>query len=101
VRARLAARAGSRMTRGGVLVITARRFRTQERNRTDAIDRLVELIRSAAHPPKPRRKTRTPRAAKVKRVEEAADHLAPARLGDGDDWSVSAARRGLVGAADV
>jgi len=69
VRARLVARAGSRVTREGVLIITARRFRTQERNRADAVDRLVALIRAAATPPKPRRKTRTPRAAKLRRIE--------------------------------
>ena len=45
VRERLMARAGSRLTRAGVLVITARRFRTQDRNRLDAIERLVEMIR--------------------------------------------------------
>ena len=69
VRARLLERGGSRVTREGVIVITARRARTQERNRADAIERLVELIRSAAIPPRPRRKTRVPRAAKVKRVD--------------------------------
>jgi ribosome-associated protein len=69
VRERLLEKAGSRVTRDGVLVITARRFRTQERNRADAIARLVELIRSAAIPPKARRKTRTPRAAKARRAD--------------------------------
>ena len=69
VRARLLERAGSRVTRDGVLVMTGRRFRTQERNRDDVIERLVELIRSVATPPRPRRKTRVPRSAKVKRVE--------------------------------
>jgi ribosome-associated protein len=69
VRSRLLARAGSRLTRAGELIITARRFRTQERNRADAIARLVEMIRSAATPPKRRRKTRTPRAAKARRVD--------------------------------
>ncbi|HKW14275.1 MAG TPA: alternative ribosome rescue aminoacyl-tRNA hydrolase ArfB [Candidatus Krumholzibacteria bacterium] len=69
VRLRLMSRAGSRLTREGVLIITARRFRTQERNRADAIARLVELIRAAATPPKRRRKTRTPAAAKARRVD--------------------------------
>lgn len=69
VRARLLERAGSRVTRDGVLVMTGRRFRTQERNREDVIERLVELIRGAATPPRPRRRTRVPRSAKVKRVE--------------------------------
>ncbi|MFA7098329.1 MAG: alternative ribosome rescue aminoacyl-tRNA hydrolase ArfB, partial [Gammaproteobacteria bacterium] len=58
VRARLMALAGRRMTGEGVLVIDARRFRTQERNRQDALERLAELIRRAAQRPKPRRKTK-------------------------------------------
>ncbi len=70
VRARLIAGAGNKVTRDGVLLITARRFRTQERNRADAVDRLVEMIRSAATPPKRRRKTKPSKASKVKRVEE-------------------------------
>ena len=70
VRDRLRARAGSRLTRDGVLVITARRFRTQERNRADAIARLVELIRAAAVPPRARRRTKIPRAAKARRVDD-------------------------------
>jgi ribosome-associated protein len=63
------ARAGSKLTRDGVLVFTARRFRTQERNRTDAIERLVEMIRTAATPPRPRRKTRPTRASQERRVD--------------------------------
>ena len=70
VRARLIARAGSKVTRDGVIVFTARRFRTQERNRADAIERLVQMIRVAATPPRPRRKTRPTRASKQRRVEE-------------------------------
>ena len=58
VRARLMRLAGNRVTQDGIIVITARRFRSQERNRDDARDRLVALIRRAAEPPKPRRKTR-------------------------------------------
>ncbi len=69
VRARLIARAGKRITRDGILVLTARRFRTQERNRADAIERLVALIRSAASPPRPRRKTRPTRASKERRAD--------------------------------
>ena len=80
VRARLAARAGSRLTRDGVLVITARRFRTQERNREDAVARLVELIRAAAVPPKARRKTRVPRVAKARRVDAKRRRSATKRL---------------------
>jgi ribosome-associated protein len=80
VRSRLIARAGSRLTRDGELIITARRFRTQERNRADAIARLVEMIRSAATPPKRRRKTKTPRAAKARRVDAKRRRSATKRM---------------------
>jgi len=69
VRERLIRLAGRRITDDGVLLITAQRFRTQERNRQDALDRLVELIRRAAEPPKPRRKTRPTLAAKARRLD--------------------------------
>ena len=69
VKARLMRLAGSRMTGEGVLVIDAQRFRSQERNRADARERLVELIRAATHVPKPRRATRPTKAAKEKRHE--------------------------------
>ncbi len=69
VRERLIRLAGRRITEDGVLIITAQRFRTQERNRQDALDRLVELIRRAAEPPKPRRKTRPTLAAKERRLD--------------------------------
>lgn len=67
--ARLKALAGRRMTAEGVIVITARRHRTQSANRKDAQDRLVELIRDAATPPKRRRKTRPGRAVKERRLK--------------------------------
>ena len=60
--------AGRRMTADGVLIITARRYRNQDRNRQDAIDRLVALIRKAAEKPRPRRQTRPSAAAKQKRL---------------------------------
>lgn len=69
VRARLLALAGSRVTQEGELLITARRFRSQERNRQDAIDRLVALIQKAAEAPKPRIKTKPSRAAKQRRMD--------------------------------
>ena len=70
VSTRLQKLSGSRLTNDGVIVITANRFRTQERNKADAIDRLVELIAKAAQPPPPpRKKTKPSRAAKAKRVE--------------------------------
>jgi len=68
VRIRLERLAGSRMTQDGVLVITARRFRSQDRNREDARDRLVALIRRAATPPRPRRKTRPSAASREERL---------------------------------
>ena len=58
VKEKLERLAGSRMTNDGVLIITAQRFRSQERNREDAVERLVELIRQATERPKPRRPTR-------------------------------------------
>jgi len=70
VRQRLIKLAGRRLTSEGVLLITARRFRTQERNRRDARERLVALIHKAAERPKKRRKTRPSRAAKARRLEE-------------------------------
>jgi ribosome-associated protein len=69
VLARLRGIAGRRMTRDGVVVIAANRYRRQERNRQDARDRLVELLRDAARPPKQRRPTRTPPASKRRRLE--------------------------------
>jgi ribosome-associated protein len=70
VKRRLERLAGSRMTRERVLVITAQRHRTRERNRADALQRLVELIGRAAVPPKPRRPTRPTLASKKRRLEE-------------------------------
>ncbi|WP_445500542.1 alternative ribosome rescue aminoacyl-tRNA hydrolase ArfB [Microvirga sp. G4-2] len=69
VKARLERIAGKRLTNEGVLIITAQRFRTQERNREDAVDRLIELIRLATERPKPRRPTRPTLASKKRRLE--------------------------------
>jgi len=65
---RLIRLAGRRVSREGVLVIQARRFRSQERNRKDAIDRLVKLIKEAVKRPSPRRSTRPTRASKERRL---------------------------------
>ncbi len=65
--------AGRKMTEDGILIIHAKRFRTQERNRQDARERLVELIRKACEPPKTRRKTRPTRASK-ERILAAKRH---------------------------
>lgn len=67
--ARLARLSGQRMTKDGVIVIHAQRFRTQERNRADAIDRLVELLREALVRPVPRRATRPTLGSKQRRLE--------------------------------
>ena len=69
VRTRLIRIAGKRMTEDGVLVIEAKRYRTQDRNRKDAIDRLISLIQKAAVQPKPRRKTKPTLASKERRLE--------------------------------
>jgi ribosome-associated protein len=69
VRERLLRLAGSRITEDGILIITARRFRSQERNRQDAIERLVELIRKAAEEPRLRRKTKPTLASKRRRLD--------------------------------
>jgi ribosome-associated protein len=66
---RLKTLCGRRMTADGVVVITARQFRTQELNRKDAMARLIDLIREAATPPKRRRPTKTPKAEKRKRLD--------------------------------
>jgi ribosome-associated protein len=69
VRLRLERLAGKRMTEDGFLIIEARRYRTQEHNRQDAIDRLVALIRRAAEKPKPRKKTRPSAESVQKRLD--------------------------------
>jgi len=80
VRQRLKRLAGRRLTKDGVLVITAQRFRTQERNREDALARLLSLIRQATDAPKPRRPTRPTLASKRRRLESKAKRSATKRL---------------------
>ncbi len=69
VKKRLQALGGRRVTKEGALIIDARRYRTQERNRQDAVDRLVSLVRNAASKPKPRKRTRPTRASREKRIQ--------------------------------
>jgi ribosome-associated protein len=69
VRARLERLAGSRLTRDGIVVITSQRYRTQMRNRQDALDRLIDLIRHAARPPVKRRPTKPTAASRERRIE--------------------------------
>ncbi|MGH8400223.1 MAG: alternative ribosome rescue aminoacyl-tRNA hydrolase ArfB [Gammaproteobacteria bacterium] len=69
VKNRLYALAGNRISRDGVLVISAQRFRTQERNRADALERLTGLLQRAATPPKKRIPTKPTKASKRRRLE--------------------------------
>ena len=69
VRARLERLAGKRVTQEGMLIITAQRHRSQERNREDALARLVELIHRATKPPTPRRPTKPTYASKQRRLD--------------------------------
>jgi ribosome-associated protein len=66
---RLQRLAGKRLTRDGILVITAQNHRTQERNRADALERLIELIREAAVRPVPRRETKPTKASRKRRLD--------------------------------
>jgi ribosome-associated protein len=74
VRDRLIHLAGRRMSTEGNLVIEARRYRTQEQNRQDALERLVQLIRKATEKPKPRRKTQPTFASQQRRLESKRHH---------------------------
>ncbi len=73
VRSRLILLAGKKVTEDGVLIISAKRFRTQERNKQDAIDRLTELIKKATKKPRVRKKTKPSRASK-RRILESKRH---------------------------
>lgn len=68
VRARLMRMAGRRLTRDGVLILTAQRYRTQERNRADALERLIELVRAAAVRPVLRRPTKPTAGSRERRL---------------------------------
>jgi ribosome-associated protein len=80
VRLRLERLAGSRLTKDGVVVISADRYRTQERNRADALERLVALIRRATETLKPRRPTRPPAAARERRLKAKSERGAVKQL---------------------
>jgi ribosome-associated protein len=73
VAVRLMRLAGSKLTQDGVIVITAQRHRDQARNRVDAVERLVALIREAVPPPVPRRATKPTKASKERRLEGKAN----------------------------
>ncbi len=72
VRARLERLAGRRLNLAGEIVLRADEHRTQDRNRSEALARLVALVEQASHRPKPRKKTKVPRAAKERRLEGKA-----------------------------
>lgn len=72
VRARLETLAGRRLTLDGEIVIRADEHRTQDRNRAEALARLVALVKQATHRPKPRKPTKVPKAQKMKRLEHKA-----------------------------
>jgi ribosome-associated protein len=80
VRVRLEKLAGARLTRGGVVVIFADRFRTQERNRADALERLLVLIRRASVEPKLRRPTKPSKASKERRLKGKSERGEVKRL---------------------
>jgi ribosome-associated protein len=77
---RLQRLAGRRLTKDGILVIEAQSHRTQERNRAEALARLIALIRQAAVAPKPRKKTKVPRASRTERREAKARRAKVKRL---------------------
>jgi len=83
VKTRLENIAGSRLTNDGVIIITARNFRTQDANRKDAIDRLTGLVRQAAIVPKYRRPTRPTKASKERRLRGKAQRGGIKRLRGG------------------
>ena len=86
VAVRLMRLAGRRLTVDGVIVISAQRFRTQDRNRADARERLAELVAEAAVPPTPRRATRPTLASKKRRLDDKSKRSATKRLrGSGVD----------------
>jgi ribosome-associated protein len=69
VRRRLRGIAGKRMSTAGILIIDARRYRSQERNRAEALARLIDLIAKAAVPPRPRHKTKPTKGSRERRLE--------------------------------
>ena len=86
VRARLLARRDRRMTDAGVLVLNAQRFRTQERNREDARQRLAHFIETGLHAPKPRIATKPSRGAKERRLGEKRGRATIKQGRSGRNW---------------
>jgi ribosome-associated protein len=86
VRTRLLARRDRRLTDAGVLVISAQRFRTQERNREDARERLAAFVAAGLHAPKPRVATRPTRASKLRRLDAKRGRSTLKRERTRRDW---------------
>jgi len=86
VKARLIHLAGKRMTGEGVLLIEAKRFRTQEQNREDAIQRFVELVRKSLVEPKQRKKTKPSATSKEERLKEKKRRADIKKLRQSKDW---------------
>ena len=86
VRERLLARRDRRMTAEGVLVINAQRFRTQERNREDARERLATFVAAGLHAPNPRIATRPSKAAKARRLDDKRQRSDTKRRRGAKDW---------------
>ena len=86
VKERLTRLAGKRITGEGVLLIEARRFRTQEQNREDAIQRFVELVRKSLVQPKPRKKTKPTAGSKEERLKEKKRKGEIKKLRQSKDW---------------
>ena len=86
LRARLLARRDRRMTDAGVLVLNAQRFRTQERNREDARQRLAHFIETGLHAPKPRIATKPSRGAKERRLGEKRGRATIKQGRSGRNW---------------
>jgi len=86
VRARLLAKRDRRLTDGGVLVLNAQRFRTQERNREDARERLAHFIEGGLHAPKRRIATKPSRGAKERRLGEKRGRATIKQGRSGRDW---------------
>ena len=86
VKSRLIQLAGKRMTGEGLLLIEAKRFRTQEQNRTDAIQRFAELVRRALVKPKTRKKTKPTQASKEERLKEKKRRGEIKKIRHGKDW---------------
>ena len=86
VKERLTHLAGKRITREGILVIEAKRFRTQEQNREDAIQRFIELIRRSLAKPKARKKTKPTQASKEERLKEKKRRAEIKKMRQSSDW---------------